>query len=498
MNSIPASAIVQVTPAVISAGGSALDLQGLILTTNTRIPIGEVLEFTSAAAVTDYFGSSTDEANACDVYFSGFDNSNKKPGSVLMMQYNEDDVSAYIRGGDMSGLTLAELQAISGTLIVTVDGAANTAGSLDLASATSFSNAATIIEAAFTFPIFSVTYDSVSGGFVFTADSVGDESTVIAATGTTATALKLTIADGAVLSQGLDATTPSEAMTAAVAKTTNWATFTTLFDPDSSGNANKLLFADWTATKNNRYAYVCWDTDITPTQSTDASASMGQLLADSNSSGTCLIYTPDYEKAVMICGFAASIDFEETNGRINFAFKYQSGQAADVTDETVANNLLANGYNFYGEYATGNDQFVFLYNGSISGDFMWLNTYVNQIWVNNAFQLALMSMLTTMKSVPYNSQGYAIIRSWCMDPINAAVNFGAIRPGVSLSSGQISAVNTGAGMAIDSILSSQGWYLQILDATAQVRSNRGTPPMKFWYMDGGDVNEINLASIEVQ
>lgn len=498
MNSIPASAIVQITPAVLSAGGTALDLQGLLLTQNTRVPIGEVLEFTSSAAITDYFGGETDESNAGDIYFAGFDNSTKKPGSVLFMQYNEADVAAYLRGGDLSTMTLAELQALTGSLTVTFDGTGNTSSAIDLSEVTSFSNAATVIEAAFTIPTFSVSYDSVSGGFIFLADSVGVESTIVEITGTMSAGLKLTVATGAVLSQGADATTPSLAMNAAVNRTTNWATFATLFDPDSSGNTEKLLFAAWTATKNQRYAYICWDTDVTPKQSTAATTSMGYILADSNSSGICLISAPDYEKAVMICGFTAAIDFEETNGRINFAFKRQSGQAADVVDETEHNNLLANGYNFYGKYATGNDQFIWLYNGSISGQYKWLNTYINQIWLNNAFQLSLMSMLDNMKSVPYNDSGYAMIRSWMMDPINAALNFGAVRPGVSLSAGQISAVNTGAGKAIDSILSAQGWYLQIIDATAQVRGNRGTPPIKFWYMDGGDVNEINVASIEVQ
>ena len=579
---IPASAIVSVTPSVIDSGGSALVLQGLLLTTNTRVPIGSVLAFASATAVSDYFGGTSDEATAGNDYFLGFDNSTKKPGSVLFSQYNKVDVAGYLRGGDLSGMTLAELKAIpANTLTVNVEGVAETSSSIVLSGATSFSNATAIIEAAFTLPDFSVSYDSVSGGFVFLNDTAGIESTVDYPVSTEATASACTTAGtvltvggtiagtfrvgsvvsgtdttnsipanttivnqltgtagaagtytishaatpsgmisaavtstgplgdlavslalsrtmGAVLSQGADATTPTLAMSAIIAHTTNWATFTTLFNPDATGNTNKMLFSSWANASADRYAYISWDPDITATQSTNATTSMGALLDDSSSDGTSLIYTPTFDKAVMICGMAASIDFEETNGRINFAFRSQSGQTADVTDRTKSENLLANGYNFYGEYATGNDQFVWLYNGSISGRWKWLNSYIYQIWLNNAFQLALMTMLATMKSVPYNNSGYAIIRAWLMDPIRAALNFGAIRPGVSLSSGQAIAVNTSAGMAIDGTLSSQGWYLQILDATAQVRGNRGTPPMKFFYMDGGDVNSINLNSIEVQ
>jgi hypothetical protein len=87
-----------------------------------------------------------------------------------------------------------------------------------------------------------------------------------------------------------------------------------------------------------------------------------------------------------------------------------------------------------------------------------------------------------------------------MDDITQAVNFGAIREGVQLGSAQAQEVNTAAGRKIDGILSSRGWYLQVLasQATAQVRANRQSPPCKFWYMDGGSVQQLNLASVMIQ
>ncbi|WP_367575649.1 DUF3383 family protein, partial [Serratia liquefaciens] len=65
-----------------------------------------------------------------------------------------------------------------------------------------------------------------------------------------------------------------------------------------------------------------------------------------------------------VCGAAASIDFEATNGRITFAFRGQGGLVAGVTTATVASNLIANGYNFYGAYATANQQFREFQNGT--------------------------------------------------------------------------------------------------------------------------------------
>ena len=83
--------------------------------------------------------------------------------------------------------------------------------------------------------------------------------------------------------------------------------------------------------------------------------------------------------AVFVLGTVASIDFTQTNGRITGAFKSQSGFAPTVTDQQIATNLLANGYSFYGRYATANDAFNFLYNSQMSGKWKWLDTFVNQV-----------------------------------------------------------------------------------------------------------------------
>lgn len=495
---IPASAIVSVTPQVVSAGGTALDLNGLFLTTSTRPPIDAVLSLSSLTDVETYFGASSTEAAAAGIYFSGFDNSNVKPGAMLFAQYPTASVAAYTRGGNVGALGLAAVQAMSGVLTITVDGTAKTSSTITLSSATSFSNAATIIQAGFTTPNFTVTYDSTAGAFVFTSATTGAASTITNVSGTLAAPLLLTAATGAVLSQGAVAATPATFMAGIVALTQNWVGFTTLFDPDSSGNTNKLAFAAWVNIANNRYWYAAWDTDITPTQSTAATGSLGYLLTSNNYSGTTALYSPDYKLAAFALGYMASLDTTQQNGRATMAFRAQTGFTPTVTDQTVGDNLIANGYSFYGAYATANDQFNFAYPGQVSGNFLWADSYINQIWLNNALQLAILDGLTQAKSVPYNAQGYALIRAWCQDPINAALNFGAIRAGVSLSVSQAAAVNSAAGLKIDNFITANGYYLQVLDATAQVRAARQSPPVSLWYADGQSVQRVNLASIMVQ
>jgi len=147
MSTIPANLFVSASSSVISAGGSQLQMNGLMLTESTRVPIGTVQSFSTKTAVASYFGASSDEAKYAAIYFAGFEGADKLPGALLLAQYPVTAVAAYLRGGTL-GLTLAQLKALSGSLTIEVDGASFTAASIALSAATSFSNAASLIQAA--------------------------------------------------------------------------------------------------------------------------------------------------------------------------------------------------------------------------------------------------------------------------------------------------------------------------------------------------------------
>lgn len=569
---------VSILPGVISGGGNALNLNGLLLTENTRLPIGTVQSFASALAVSAYFGAMSNEYADAVSYFAGYDNSTAKPGALLMAQYPGSAVAAWLRGGPVSGMTIAQIDALSGSLTVVMDGYTHSAASLSLSGATSYSAAAALIQAGLTAAepteatcslgtiagtvltvagaitgTFSVgqtitgsgiaagsvitslgtgtglagtynlsasstvgtgeaitavatapavTYDSVSGAFVITSGITGAPSLAAFATGTLAASLKLTQATGAILSQGAGATTPSAFMAALTMITQNWVTFWTAFDPDGgSGNAQKLLFAQWTNSTNNRYAYVCWDTDITPTESASASTSLGALIAAASLSGTVLIWVPtgvNLHHAAFFCGMVASTNTAAKNGNITHKFKSQSGIVASVTDQQTAANLKANGYNCVGAVATANETFVYYREGMISGEFLWSNTYINEIWLTNSLQLAVLNFMLAIGSVPYNTTGDALIEAACLDPITAGLNFGAIVSGVTLSNAQITEIANQVGFDVSQTLFDRGWYMQVQTATSQVRQARTSPPILFFYTDGGSVHNIVIPAFDVQ
>ena len=651
MPTIPASQIVNVVPSVITAGGTGLNGIGLMLDNTSRIPVGAVLTFTSPQAVATYFGAASKQASEASIYFAGFSGDTITPVSLLMAQYNQTPVAAFLRGGSVSSLTLAQLQAISGSLNITIDGYPHNAAALNLSAATSFSSAAGIIQtaingalanaatstastiAAGTFAVTgsiagnvltvtavtsgtvqpgatitgtgvtggttignqlsgtaggvgtysvnnsqtvastaisgtfgtltvggtvtgvwavgltvsggttsantvitalgtgtgaagtyivnntqtvasaalngaptpaTVAFDSVSGAFIVTSGITGAASSIAQATGTTAPTLALTTATGAVVSQGSAVLTPAAFMSALAVTNSAWVNFMSIFDPDGgSGNAQKQAFAAWknTAAQGpNRFAYFCWDPDITPQTTLPAATSLGQILKGNNDSGTLLIWegsaTQDNGLCAFALGWAASINYNQVNGRAPLAFRSQPGLTANVTDPTTASNLSGNGYNYYGAFGSATTTFIWDYPAQITGPYAWADSFETQVWMNTFFQAQLLNLFNSSLSVPFSPVGIGLIQQTCQTVIQQALAFGAFAPNI-LTPGQIAQVNAAAGANIATALQTQGYYLQVNLPSQTVQVARGPWNIAFFYIDRNSVQSINLASIMV-
>lgn len=506
--SIPASADVSIIPGVQGTGGSPLVLNGMVGTLSTRVPIGTVMFYVGLQAVKSFFGVNSIEAQMAAIYFAGFTGATRLPQSLGFAQYNEAAVAGYLRSGP--GLTLAAIQALTGVLTLTVDGTPYTTASINLASATSFSNAATLIQAALVTAGatgVTCTYDAVLGEFVILSGTTGAASNVGFATGSLAAPMLFTSATGAVLSPGAIAATPAGFIAMIQSQTLNWAGFATTFDPDNgaSGGPVKVAFAQAinavSPAGNEAFFYAGEDTDITLTEGA-APTSFPGLTAQLN--GRYAIFTPatGYTyglQAAFALGCAASTNWAQANGRITYKFRRSPLLTPAVTDLGIATNLDANGCNYYAAVATRNANFQYQRQGSVSGAWDWMDEYVDQIYFNSQCQLALLTFAIGLNSMPYVDPTYALIRGALKTPIAEALNNGTIVKGVTLSSAQVQAlIQATGGVDISSTLFAQGWYLQILDPGAQARGTRTTPNMTLWYTDGGSIQQISMASTDIQ
>lgn len=588
MQSIPASADVNIVPGVLSAGGSGLTLNGVIGSQNSQLPYGTAQGFPNLTAVGNFFGLNSAEYTLAGVYFTGFTNCTQIPANLFFAQYNQSAIAGFLRSGSLPAL--ATLVGYSGNLVLPVNGKTITSANINLASATSPSNAAALVQTGLqggtTFsgtgsvtsnlltitvvtsgvlavgdtvtlnsvtgtissfgtgtggvgtynvtmanetsgavtvaaPAVTVSYNAQLNAFVVLSPTTGVGSSVGFATGTLALDLLMSAGSGAVLSAGAAAQTPAGFVALLQAATQNWAGWTTAFDPDAgaTGGPVKVAMAQATSVAVGsgpaRFFYVGEDIDGGPTVSgTDTGSFSGQTAnlvgrvalwsqppqTFSNPDGSTYVVGDTYGKAAaFILGCAAATNWGQINGRITYKFRSNPNLNPSVVNLIAANNLDANGYNYYAAIATANENFQYLRQGKISGTWTWIDPYVNQIYFNSQLQLSLLSFATSFNAIPYNDPGYALLRATMKTPITQAKTNGTIVTGVQLTAAQIQAlIQATGGLDISGTLFEQGWYLQILDPGGQARQNRTTPNMTLWYTDGGAIQSLSLASIDVQ
>lgn len=395
---------------------------------------------------------------------------------------------------DLKGIT-------AGTFSATIGGTAVSLSEVDLSGSDSISAALDIVtkkiaaveEASPATAGVTLSWNSVLRAFTLTAGAAGSTVAIANLSGTIPDALGLT--SGAVVSAGADAQDYASCLDEVCETTQNFVTYSTIAEADRT---DALALAGWSNTQygeGNQFLYVYWSDDAV-LKTADASETATAAIRDAEYNGVAGVFG-DVRYPAFIMGSAGSIDWDRIGGTITFAFKAQSGLGANVTDKDDAANLIANGMNFVGNYASRNDNFVFLQNGQMFGQWAWIDTYLNSCWLNNALQVQILGGLQLAARVPYNEAGYIRIRAWVQDVVDRALTNGVIDRGVRLSETQKTELISEAGKDISTDLYNNGYVLQIEDATATIRQARISPSMSFWYTYGGSVHKINLPSTAV-
>ncbi len=500
--SIPASQIVQVNPRLLTPGGTDLEFNGLLLSESPLIPASQlVLPFPDPESVGAYFGLESPEYEAAVVYFLGYNNSFRKPRALYIASRIAEARAAWLRGGAWNGTLTALKQAGIGGLTLSVNGEEVTAQNVSLATATSPSDVAETLQAALNEQAggagVTVAYSSLTRAWTITSPTTGADSGISFASAPAsgadfASLLNLTEQAGAVVSPGMDALSHAANMEAILDLTENFVCFTTVRQPTE---ADALALAQWASGKGVAYLYIYWDNDPNLLQPNNT-ATIAAALKEANAGATCGVWN-SLAYAAMIMGTAASIDWERRNGTITFAFKAQDGLAANVVTGANAINLEAQNMNFMGDYATRNDQFIFLYPGRMFGSWTWIDTYLNAVWLNNALQVACMAGFERTPRVPYTDEGYALVRAWLQDPVNRALYSGIIDTGVTLSESQKAELTREAGRDISGELFTDGYVIQVNDPAPAVRQKRESPECSVWYTYGGSVHRLDIASTAV-
>ncbi len=501
--------IINIKSTAVSGGGNGFNLAGMILDNNPILPFNTIKTFTSPDAVSDYFGASSLEYQYAQFYFATYTTNINTPAFIKYSYFVTSAIGAWIRGGALNTTTnLTTLQAItSGSLHVIFGGITYVASGIDLSGDTSFSQMAATIETALQLELatLTVTWDSVTSAFTIFNSVTG--GTVAYPTDTPLSeAMLLLAANGAVLSQGSGALTPSQNMNNIKNQDTNWFNFTTLFSIYSEGGyITALALIAWLASQTLQFVYTFWSLEAVLTTSNPSGFSAAliangyaSIKLDANGIPKVVPNVPislqygNLDLAQAIQGTGASIDYTALNGTISFNAKAFAGIVPLVDSDDKFDNLVANGFNFYTKFSARGDEFDFSELGTVGGDFLWLDNLYNDAWQNNAQVIALANLQAALPKLPANDTGAGFVNAELVAVAIKAIANGTIGIGNTFSNTVIARLKTLAGFDISNILTDSGYYIQI----TVDRLNR-TINYKYFYTASGAIVFINGSIIAV-
>lgn len=416
-------------------GGSSInqrELIGRVFTSNYLVPVNRVVEFGGGPTVAlkmigEYFGLTSAEYDFADRYFDFKTAANTQPQKLSFARYVDSDAMATLIGG--KGFGLAELQAITaGTLNITVGETDVALTGINLSSATSYADVASLLTTEFDGAVDVCSYDAENGRFVIGCSTAN----LSYATGTVAEALKLTEGN-AILSEASEAQTPVETVSASAEISNNFFSFCFL---DTLTSANIKAVADWTSAQNVKYMYsaTVGTSDYTTIQTAVKDCDGVALTLDTHS---------EHQEFMPMCAFAA-VDYNKPNSILDVFFKKFKATPTVNKDSAVAiyDPLRIN---YYGTTQQAGQAVSFYQNGVLQGSIPSMTVYANEAWLKDSFITDVLNLRMGLDSLPANNTGISLVLSALMSTVNKALINGVVLAGKELDATQKAYITTITG-----------------------------------------------------
>lgn len=413
-------------------GGSSVnqrDLMGRVFTSNYLVPVNRVLEFsggkTSAlSAIADYFGITSAEYVFANKYFSFSTAANTEPQKISFARYNQGTATnATLISGVVPALSV--LQSITnGTL--NIEDVSSLTG-INLSSATSYADVATIIETAFDGTVDSVVYDSDNKRFVITS------SELTYATGTVAEAIGWTSSDG-ILSEASEAKTPLETISESAELSNNFFSFCFL---DALTSSEIETVAQWTDSQNVKYMY-----SVSVNESNYET--IQTAVKDYDGVALTLDLHNEHAEFMPMSAFAA-VDYTKPNSTMDVFYKQFDNVTPSVTSNAKRYIYDPLRINYYGTTQQAGQAVSFYQDGVLQGSIPSMTVYANEAWLKDAFITDILNMRMGLDSLPANNTGKSLVMSALMETVNLALSNGVVLAGKELTGTQKAYITTITG-----------------------------------------------------
>lgn len=286
-----------------------------------------------------------------------------------------------------------------------------------------------------------VAYDSVRGSFQLVGGATG-AATVSATDGTGGTPIGKLIGwvQGPFLiySDGAAAQTAVEAFIASASANNDFGSFLYM---DTLADSDVIDIATQNQTYNVMFMFL-----LAVVDQSAANTAVTNIGAISGTGITLAPLATEYPEQFPMMILAAT-DYTVTNSVQNYMFQI-SNLTPSVTTDAEADIYDDLKVNYYGVTQTAGTLLAFYQRGSMMGltnTPTTMNVYANEIWLKDAAQSALMTLLLSQARVPANAQGRSQILAVIQSVIEEATNNGTISANKTLTPSQIAFITSTTG-----------------------------------------------------
>lgn len=447
IGAIPFSRYINIVSGV---GGAQIvaerELIGRLFSNNQLIPPQSFLEFSNAADVALYFGSTSDEYLRAAFYFGWVSKNITQAKKISFARWVSVGVGSQIHG-KIASYSLSALTAISsGGFGLTLGGFTHELSGVSLSGLGSLSDVAAAVQAAIraysaggdAWTGATVSYNSTRGSFDLVSGTTGtDVIAVTAAAEGVDLASALGWLTGAVLCNGSNVETLTEALNTSAGLSNNFGSY--LFLQQGAFTANQFEeIALWNNTNNNLYMFCL------PVTAANAAVISAGIMDYEGCAMSLSLTANEYPEMVPMVVLAAT-DYTKANAVQNYMYQHNFNLTPSVLNSADANTYDALRVNYYGQTQYAGQYLAFYQRGVLTGGDNAptdINTYANEMWLKTAMAASLMNLLIALAQVSANLGGKSQIMAQLMSVVKLALKNGTISVGKTLNQTQKAAVTT--------------------------------------------------------
>lgn len=510
---LPYSSIVAITGKVQSASFEVEKKHMLLAMDNFLIPSTvPFLEFTNVSGFKNYFGSSIEEYTQVQKYFSWLSKTGLAPEKLVVARWFKVDTAPFYKGEEVTE-SVANLKLIT-------NGSFNVSFTdtvfevvLDLSSITTYSDIASLIETAIQantaggveFTSATCTYNSITKGFIITGGSTGKDYTVQSiSAGTTGTDLSdLLSLLNSDLSQGVDAETYAEFCDRIYNANSAGFSITTLETLTNDEIKDAVI---WLQTVANGQTYNTVVRQVFNISNKTTAETLQTELIALEYTGYVVCYDPNNEYInILDCAICATIDYQVTNGSINFNFQNAKGYTSvtnfgSVVDYQAGNiNLLLSEeldsykLNYVYSVGFGSNETLYYGKGLMAGDFVTEDVQVNESWLEQDIQVNVINAFDVLNKLALRGDDATDLLSSLITPSfeKGKINGTVAKNGTLSDSDKLSIYQaTGNSSAADAV-ANNGYYFVIQPLSAEDIELRRVRIVTC-YLIGGVINQVRV------